>query len=140
MKRSKKSDTFIIHIWHCSNFIASAKQISPTKITSHSMITRRRRKTIVITKYKPGDIVIVRKDLTTERHYFMEGTSAWNRATNEMVGLSGCAVTINGIVFGQYITSECACRWTDEMFEGKAEDILSDIPSFYDYIGGGENA
>lgn len=85
-------------------------------------------------------MVIVSKDLTTNCRYYMEGTSGWNNATDEMVGLSGCAVTINGIVLGQYITSECACRWTDEMFEGKAEYILSDIPSFYDYIGGGENA
>ena len=105
------------------------------------MITRRRKKTINTTKYKPGDIVVVRKDLITNCLYYMEGTSHWNIATNEMVGLRGCAVTIKGIALGRYIISELqGCCWTDEMFEGKAEDILSDIPSFYDYIGGGENA
>lgn len=105
------------------------------------MITRRRKKTINTTKYKPGDIVVVRKDLITNCRYYMEGTSGWNIATNEMVGLRGCAVTIKGIVLGRYIIPELqGCVWTDEMFEGKAEDILSDIPSFYDYIGGGENA
>lgn len=137
MKRSKKSDTFMIHIWHCSNFIASAKQINPTKITSHSMITRRRKKTIVTNKYKPGDIVIVRGDLSTGVRYNMEQQLDWNGANEEMVKLRGCTVTILDIVYGQYVISELpAYRWTDEMFKGKTEDTTGDFTSFYDYIGG----
>lgn len=105
------------------------------------MITRRRRKAINTTKYKPGDIVVVRSDLNTTTKYKMEQSSHWNVATNAMTKLRGCCVTIQKIPYTQYEISELpGCCWTDEMFEGKAEDILSDIPSFYDYIGGGENA
>lgn len=82
-------------------------------------------------------MVIVRQDLFTGVRYNMEQQLDWNGANEEMVKLRGCAVTISAIAYGQYVISELpAYRWTDEMFEGKAEDVTGDFTSFYDYIGG----
>ena len=82
-------------------------------------------------------MVIVRKDLTVGRRYNMNQSSDWNCSNDEMVKQKGRIVTIEGIYRGQYVISELPhYRWTDEMFEGKAEDITGNFTSFYDYIGG----
>ncbi|MGN0656954.1 MAG: hypothetical protein ACI4KR_09175 [Ruminiclostridium sp.] len=67
----------------------------------------------------------------------MSQSLGWNCPNDEMAKQKGRVVTIEGIYYGQYVISELSpYRWTDEMFEGKAEDITGDFTSFYDYIGG----
>lgn len=69
--------------------------------------------------YKVGDKVVVKKDLNEEGYY------GDNTVVSEMVRFKGKTVTIDEVTyFGQYILKEDNLRWywTDEMFEGLAED------------------
>lgn len=72
-------------------------------------------------KYKVGDKVRVRKDLSTGVKYNMEDGSYWEIAIDCMIDLAGKVVTIKATHSTWYTIVEEKCRWTDEMFEGLAE-------------------
>ena len=81
---------------------------------------------MVTRKYKAGDKVFVRKDLSSETRYSMIDPKtgvklADDIATEEMIELSGKVVTISKVTeWGKYWIKEMGCNWTDEMFSGKA--------------------
>ena len=70
------------------------------------------------TKFKVGDKVRVRSDLTEEGRYFMESRDFSNTFVDEMVVFAGKLVTI-AEARSQYriFEDEGAWGWTDEMFE-----------------------
>lgn len=62
-------------------------------------------------KYKPGDIVNVRRDLNISDiydHYYITGAMSMYR---------GGTVTIDSVEKDAYRIKEMGCFWTDEMFE-----------------------
>ena len=70
-------------------------------------------------KYKVGDRVRIRKDLNkdlSDVKYFVE---------EEMVSKAGSVVTIDSVFDDSYRIVEFGWYWTDEMFEGLAEDELT---------------
>jgi hypothetical protein len=67
-------------------------------------------------KYKVGDKVMVRKDLEIGE------LASGMRVTNEMAKLKGLSVTITGIEHERYRIKETFYFWTDEMFDGLAEE------------------
>ena len=70
-------------------------------------------------KYKPGDKVLVREDLSYSKMYFMEDGETYDSVVEEMMSLAGKVVTINK-ASTKYTVLECKSRynWTDEMFVG----------------------
>lgn len=85
-------------------------------------------------KYKVGDKVRVRSDLSRYdstgklKHYYMENDKREsNTVVDDMPDLAGKIVTITG-VWRQYVIKESHWDWTDEMFEGLAEE-----PEFHIY-------
>lgn len=70
-------------------------------------------------KYKVGDKVRVRSDLN-------DGTT-YNEVvvTTPMADKAGDIVTISVVSRGYYHIAEYGCCWTDEMFEGLAEEELT---------------
>lgn len=71
-------------------------------------------------KYTVGDKVIVRNDLKANKIYGFCGCATG------MEYLKGHIVTIEKIREGKYYKiKECGFWWTDEMFEGKVEDIFT---------------
>lgn len=70
-------------------------------------------------KYKPGDKVLVREDLSYARVYFMEDGEAHDTIVSEMMRLAGKVVTIDR-ANTKYSVLECrpTLNWTDEMFVG----------------------
>lgn len=75
-------------------------------------------------KYKEGDRVKVRDDLTAGDHYFMEGIDESDIANYEMEQFCGKIVTITRADDRGYRIEEsgspCRWHWTDEMFAGLA--------------------
>lgn len=90
-------------------------------------------------KYKPGDKVRVRADLSPSIDYKMENSDATDTAVGRMLKYKGKVVTIEEInkLTKKYILKETGGHWTDEMFEGLAEEIsqkskTADIPKYLD--------
>ena len=77
-------------------------------------------------KYKVGDKVRVRSDLIENDYYYMEHGETKNYVVSPMMIFRGLLVTIANIdlVCQQYEIEEdnSHCFWTDEMFEGLAEE------------------
>lgn len=71
-------------------------------------------------KYKVGDKVKVRSDL--EKH---KGYGGWYTSEG-MVKIRGEIVTIRGVKSSSYELEENDFRWTDEMFEGLAEELTAE--------------
>ena len=72
-------------------------------------------------KYKVGDKVRVRSDLKLGRLYLMEDEETRDSFVKPMDNLLGKVVTIKEITT-KYRIEEMAYNWTDEMFEGLAEE------------------
>lgn len=78
-------------------------------------------------KYKVGDKVRVRSDLERYdstgkiKQYCMED-GKHNTVVDDMLNLAGKIVTIESYD-GQYCIEESSWHWTDEMFEGLAEEL-----------------
>lgn len=70
-------------------------------------------------RYKVGDKVIVRKDLNEDM------TCNDFIVTTPMADKAGDIVTISAVHRRCYHIVEFGCAWTDEMFEGLAEDELT---------------
>lgn len=70
-------------------------------------------------KYKVGDKVRVRKDLNEGMTYNEVAV------TTPMTDKAGDIVTISAVSRGYYHIAEYGCCWTDEMFEGLAEEELT---------------
>lgn len=70
-------------------------------------------------KYEAGDKVKVRSDLEKNKGY-----GGWY-ASESMVKMRGEIVTIRGVGSSAYELEENDLMWTDEMFEGLAEDELT---------------
>jgi len=75
-----------------------------------------------MSKYKVGDKVRVRSDLERHKFYSMKDGMLKNSVVDDMFKLRGKIVTIKEFSFGQYCIEECGYYWTDEMFEGLAEE------------------
>ena len=76
-------------------------------------------------RYKVGDKVKVRADLKEDVTYWMNDRSAKDYATRSMANLKGKVVTIsteNANGKNKYFIRENSSYWTDEMFEGLAEE------------------
>lgn len=71
--------------------------------------------------YKVGDRVRVRHDLKTRVTYNMAGSDVCDTATRDMIALAGQVVTIKACGY-KYRIAECGWNWTDEMFDGLADD------------------
>ena len=73
-----------------------------------------------MTKYKPGDVVIIRPDLQDDTYYAMEGSSERGWITvGIMVKMAGQMVTIAEYQEdrkGYVIVEDGSCWWTDGMF------------------------
>lgn len=69
-------------------------------------------------RYKVGDRVVVRSDLTADRVYYMDDGETHDVATASMVQLAGQIVTIKTVSGNKYTIEEFRCWWTDEMFDG----------------------
>lgn len=68
-------------------------------------------------KYRVGDVVRVREDLTEDRRYGTAGIFEY--AVNDMIALAGKDVEIVGICDGYYRVKDCwAYKWTENMFQG----------------------
>jgi len=88
-------------------------------------------------KYQVGDKVRVRTDLVEERKdYYMENSPYSDFVNEDMIKLSGKEVIIADAGLNGYRIQGCVWRWTDEMFEGFAEDEslndfnMSDLQTF----------
>lgn len=71
-------------------------------------------------RYKIGDVVTVRSDLSDDECYYMDDGVTWNGVAFDMVGYAGEVVTISEYAGnGQYRIAEDDGEWywTDEMFE-----------------------
>lgn len=79
-------------------------------------------------KYKVGDKVRVRSDLTNGKRYYMENSERGDIATNDMVSFAGKVVTIKDASMFGYHLEEDTWHWTDEMFEGFAEETPIPVP------------
>ena len=75
-------------------------------------------------KYKIGDKVRVRKDLSWKERYYMENSASGYMPNEEMVKRAGSVVTIKSISSTAYFIEEDGWYWTDEMFEeGLADEM-----------------
>ena len=91
-------------------------------------------------KYKPGDKVKVRADLLSYIRYKMGDSGAIDVASSKMLKYKGRIVTIKDYHHnssGKYTLEEVGYFWTDEMFEGLAEEISqtqksTNIPKYLD--------
>lgn len=88
-------------------------------------------------RYQPGDRVIVRSDLQVRKRYCMDDDfDNWMYANEDMRQYSGEVVTIAGPHVcdrNVYAVEESPWKWTDEMFDGYAdEEILSAPDIDYD--------
>ena len=81
-------------------------------------------------KYKPGDVVRVRSDLTYNTDYYMRSGPKANTAliaVSNMAKLAGKIVHISEYsASGEYRVEEDneQWRWTDEMFEDSTSGII----------------
>ena len=84
-------------------------------------------------KYKPGDRVKVRTDLSEARYYKMFNSARVNTVTKTMLKYAGQIVTIDHVSYGNYRLQNITNNWTDEMFEGLAEEgVASEVPKYLD--------
>lgn len=72
-------------------------------------------------KFKVGDKVRVRKDLQRGVPYKMHDSKKYYYAIHDMINFAGKVVTIKAVNDSYRIVEMC-CNWTDEMFEGLAEE------------------
>ena len=70
-------------------------------------------------KFKVGDKVRVRKDISRGITYHMENSAGRDSVTDEMFYKSGKVVTIKSVDFTGYRIKEDPWHWVDEMFEDK---------------------
>ncbi len=76
-------------------------------------------------RYQPGDQVVVRRDLTVRKRYYMEDRTVSDIANSQMIVLRGQTVTIAMIGSeNKYAIKEDGWIWTDEMFEGLADSPI----------------
>jgi len=76
------------------------------------------------TKYQPGDQVVVRSDLSEHNLYYMENSATADTFVDSMLDFAGKTVTIEGVnSAGKYNIVGDGFNWTDEMFEGLANDL-----------------
>ena len=72
-------------------------------------------------KYKIGQRVRVRNDLSTKQSYRMKSGPDYkygsNSTNDDMMKFRGQFVHIKGFSGGQYLLNEVGWHWTDEMFE-----------------------
>ena len=71
-------------------------------------------------KYKIGDKVTIRKDLSEEEGviYFMEGGTYWDDCNQTMVEMGGLSSrVIKASANGYFLEDGLGYIWTDEMFE-----------------------
>lgn len=69
-------------------------------------------------RFRPGDVVTVRRDLKLNNNYWMDGYKNSDSFVEGMSGLLGKRVTIKAINnAGKYNIRECGFNWTDGMFE-----------------------
>jgi hypothetical protein len=71
-------------------------------------------------KYKIGDKVTIRKDLSAEEGamYYMDGSEYWDDCTTTMVGMGGLSSrVIKAGRMGYLLEDGRGYLWTDEMFE-----------------------
>ncbi len=72
-------------------------------------------------RYKIGQKVRVRKDLSHYNLYYMKSGPGWNEsrtcAMSSQVALAGEEVTIRDYFEANYLVKGSNWRWTDEMFE-----------------------
>lgn len=75
-------------------------------------------------KYKAGDKVVVRKDLNNDDKYWMDDKSDYWYADTSMLNFADKIVTISKVNVTYYLVEETDsdAYWTDEMFEGLAEE------------------
>lgn len=78
-----------------------------------------------MTKYRPGDRVVVREDLMNGKRYFMyDDETVSDSAVPLMCKLAGQPVTIKEICSnGKYHIEDYGYFWTDEMFSGMEEEM-----------------
>lgn len=88
--------------------------------------------------YNVGDKVLVIEDLREDRIYAMEDGTHSVGVVEEMMRFAGTTVTIGEATDRYYFLEEDVEKywWTDEMFEGLAEDLAAPTISFYDFAGG----
>lgn len=81
-------------------------------------------------KYKVGDKVRVRKDLSDDKRYYSEDKKTWDDAAPPMIKYAGKIVTIAGVndKVGKYDIEEDnkEWNWTDEMFEDVSKFKVGD--------------
>lgn len=88
----------------------------------------------IVTKYQPGDVVMVRNDLTPGKRYYMDNDPCtFDGATYEMCEMAGRRCTIAEIsASGEYLLRDDHGRfgWVDEMFSEPQmpDDVDIDIP------------
>lgn len=74
-------------------------------------------------KYKPGDRVRVIKNPKRRKSYYMADGQQSNVFNELMMDFAGKVVTIESITVGlEYTIREFSYYWTDEMFEGLADE------------------
>lgn len=74
-------------------------------------------------KYKPGDRVRVKTDLTKDRKYYM-ANGVYQTAVSDMIALGGERVTITKASEYGYGIKEDMFVWTDEMFESTQPIVI----------------
>jgi hypothetical protein len=82
-------------------------------------------------KYKVGQRVRVRNDLTVEQTYRMRSGPDYKNESNcvneEMMQFCGKFVHIKAIYNGQYLLKEVGWHWTDEMFEPEGRIVCKSL-------------
>lgn len=80
-------------------------------------------------KYKVGDKVrVIANGERDKTYYMMDDKGERNSMVNDMLKLCGKVVTIKSVM-KQYTIEECFYLWTDEMFEGLAEEEAKPTPT-----------
>lgn len=74
------------------------------------------------TLYKPGDRVRVIKNPERHTSYYMRGEDYADTMVDEMISLAGKVVTIESVGIKYKIEGMFDLNWTDEMFEGLADE------------------
>jgi hypothetical protein len=78
--------------------------------------------TVYTTKYKPGDEVTVRSDLTYTKQYYMTDGKNYMYPTDQMLTKRGKKVKIKSVTkTGKYMIEGSIFPWVDEMFVDEAE-------------------
>lgn len=82
-------------------------------------------------KYKIGQKVRVRADLSTEQSYRMKSGPDYkygsNSTNDDMMRFCGKFVHIKETDGGQYLLKEVSWHWTDEMFEPESRIVCRSL-------------